>query len=70
MDSQIVSILTKLQKDITYVKKKLEELDLVYGSKVWWKWSDSQALSDYKSGRSKTFSSQKALKKYLDSLKS
>lgn len=70
MNSQVVTILTKIQKDLSDVKRRLEELEPVYGSKAWWKWSDALALRDYKENRYKEASSKKGLKKLLDSFKS
>ena len=69
MNTQVIELLTNIQKDLKEVKKRLEELEPVYGSKAWWKYSDTKALSDYKRGKHKKASSKKELQKLLSSLK-
>jgi hypothetical protein len=69
MSSQVISILTQIQKDLTEVKKKLENLEPAYGSEAWWKWSNSRAAKDYKEGRYKEISSKKELNSLLKTLK-
>ncbi|OGG03246.1 hypothetical protein A2W14_07020 [Candidatus Gottesmanbacteria bacterium RBG_16_37_8] len=70
MDNQIITILTKIRKDLTEVKKKLEDLEPVYGSNIWWDWSDHRAIKDYQEGNYKKVSSKNKLKKLLQSFKS
>jgi len=67
--NQILTILNKMQKDLTEVKKKIEDLEPVYGSDAWWDWSDKRAMDDIKAGRYTTVRSKKELVKFMDSLK-
>lgn len=67
--NQILTVLNKIQKDLADVKKKIEDLEPVYGSDAWWKWSDERALKDIKEGRYTTVHSKEELIKHLDSLK-
>ena len=67
MNGQVITILNKIQKDLVEVKKRLEDLEPIYGSKAWWIWSDKLALKDYKEGSFKKTSSKSELQKLLKS---
>ena len=70
MNGQILTILHKIQKDLIEVKKKLDELEPLYGTRSWWRWSDNLALKDYSEKNYKKASSKKALQSLLNSFKS
>ena len=69
MSNQIINILSQIQKDLADVKKKIEDLEPMYGSDAWWKWSDKKAMDDIKAGRYTTVGSKKELVKFMGSLK-
>jgi len=69
MSNQILNILSQIQRDLADVKKKVEDLEPVYGSDAWWKWSDKKAMEDIKVGRYTTVRSKKELSKFMGSLK-
>jgi len=69
MSNQILNILSQIQKDLADVKKKIEDLEPIYGSDAWWKWSDKKAMEDIKTGRYTTVGSKKELSKFMGSLK-
>ena len=69
MSNQILNILSQIQKDLADVKKKIEDLEPIYGSDAWWKWSDKKAMDDIKAGRYTTVRSKKELSKFMGSLK-
>ena len=67
--NQILTILNKIQKDLAEVKRKVDDLEPVYGSDAWWKWSDKRAMDDIRKGCYTTIRSKKELSEYMDSLK-
>lgn len=69
MSDQVLTILNQIQKDLADIKKKVNDLEPVYGSDAWWEWSDKQAVEDIKAGHYTTIRSKKELSKFLNSLK-
>ena len=69
MSNQIINILSQIQKDLADVKKKIDDLEPMYGSDAWWKWSDRKAMDDIKAGRYTAVRSKEELVKFTDSLK-
>lgn len=69
MSDQVLTILNQIQKELADIKRKVEDLEPVYGSDAWWKWSDEMALKDIKNGHYTAIRSKGELTKFLDSLK-
>ena len=68
MQNQILTILNKIQKDLADVKRKLEDLEPVYGSDAWWKWSDVEALKEIRQGKGTVIRNRKELDKFFKSI--
>lgn len=69
MNDQVLTILNQIQKDLADIKRKVNDLEPVYGSDAWWDWSDKRADEDIKAGRYTTVRSKKELSQFLNSLK-
>lgn len=68
MNNQILTILSQIQKDLADIKRRVEDLEPVYGSRAWWLWSDAQALKDIKEGKGTVIRDKKELDKFFKSL--
>lgn len=68
MSDQVLTILNQIQKDLADVKRKIEDLEPVYGSDAWWKWSDAKALEEIKEGKGTVIKNKKELDKFFKSL--
>jgi hypothetical protein len=64
--SHLESVLYKIAEKVGVSPEALEPL---YGSDIWWKWSDEKALNDIKNGRYVGFKTPEELQRHLDSLK-
>ena len=68
MQNQIITILSQIQKDLSQVKKRLEELEPVHGSQAWWQKANAKAIESIKSGQGTKVRNNKDLDKFFKSL--
>lgn len=66
MNGQILTILFKIQKDLAEVKKRIEQLEPVYGSNAWWEKEEAEADEALKQGRTHKVSSVSELIRQLE----